>query len=161
MFLLSQLPQANFTIKLALTRYSTPRPAPSLIPEQRRLGASCADSLANALEIRIMINHAHPPPRWHHHRGACLCLPVATPLKAKPSPPLKLSTLRHTAVTAVLFDAVNRHQRLGARLSTLQFKFNRFTRAGMEGVDAHERVCGGKRMGGMEFCFRLVEPPYR
>ncbi|KAK7034251.1 hypothetical protein R3P38DRAFT_3185047 [Favolaschia claudopus] len=28
-------------------------------------------------------------------------------LKAKPSPPLKLSTLRHTAVTAALFDAVN------------------------------------------------------
>ncbi|KAK7020055.1 hypothetical protein R3P38DRAFT_3179160 [Favolaschia claudopus] len=95
-------------------RYSTPRPSPSLIPEQRRLDAPRADLLACRASATAPASSSRPLPPPPRRPDA---------LKAKPSPPLKLSTL-HTAALVETVDAIN----VWARLSTLQLNLSEFHR---------------------------------
>ncbi|KAK7057099.1 hypothetical protein R3P38DRAFT_3168609 [Favolaschia claudopus] len=106
---LSQLPQAEIYPTSPgphVLLYWTPWPPPSLIPQRRR-GAQ----RANQLEIRIE-GVLSSTARIHDLAGMSsrrLPPPPRRPyaLKAKPSSPHSLSTLRHAAAIAPLIDAVD------------------------------------------------------
>ncbi|KAK7015966.1 hypothetical protein R3P38DRAFT_3203686 [Favolaschia claudopus] len=82
------------------------------------------------------------PPRIRHRAGIIIAAPysaspLSNALKAKPSPPLKLSTLHHTAATAALVDtvdAINEITHLSHPINALSTHINSHAR-GMREVD--------------------------